>query len=94
MDGATRGGTAEPTSQKYKARTGIGKEGKLKKSQRGGKVWRVNEGGELEQRGATYDRAKGGIEHVREDGKSQLPRTTSGRWRWIGRTELDGRWMF
>ena len=27
---------------------------------------------------------------MREDEKSQLPRTTSGRWRWMGRTELDG----
>ena len=66
----------------------------MKKSQRGGKFSRVNEGGEIEQRGAAYDRAKGGIEHVREDGRSQLPRTTSGRWRWMGHTELDGRWMF
>ena len=47
------------------ARTEIGKEGKLKESQRGGIFWRVNEGGEAEQRGAFYDRAKGGIEHVR-----------------------------
>ena len=59
-----------------------------------GKFWRANDGGEVEQRGAAYDRAKGGIEHVREDGRSQLPCTTSGRWRWMGRTELDGRWMF
>ena len=34
------------------------------------------------------------IPYVREDGRSQLPRTTSGRWRWMGHTELDGRWMF
>ena len=80
--------------KKYKARTGIGKEGKLKKSQRGGKISRVNEGGEVEQRGAAYDRVKRGIEHAREDGRWQLPRTTSGRWRWMGHTELDGRWMF
>ena len=73
---------------------GIGKDGKLEKSQRGGKFWRANAGGKVEQRGAACDRAKGGIEHVREDGRSQLPRTTSGRWRWRGRTELDGRWMF
>ena len=51
----------------------------MKKSQRGEKVSRVNEGGEVEQRGAAYDRAKGRIEHVREDGRSQLPCTTSGR---------------
>ena len=37
------------------------------------------------------DRAKEGIKHVRVDGRSQLPRTTSGRWRWMGRTECNGR---
>ena len=58
------------------------------------KFWRANEGGEVEQRGAASNRAKGGIEHVREDGRSQLPRTTFGRWRWMGHTELDGRWTF
>ena len=73
---------------------GIGKEGKLKQSQRGGEFWRVNGGSEVELRGAAYDKSKGEIEPVREDGRSQLPRATSGRWRWIGRTELDGRWMF
>ena len=62
----------------------------MKKSHRGGKFSRVNEGGEVEQTGAAYDSAKGGIGHVREDGRSQLPRTTSGRWRWMGHTELDG----
>ena len=66
----------------------------MKKSQRGGKISRVNEGGEVEQRGAAYGRAKGGIEHVREDGRSQLPRSTSGRLRWMGHTELDGRRIF
>ena len=67
---------------------------KLKKSQLGEKISRANEGGEVEQRGTAYNRAEGGIGHVREDGRSQLPRTTSGRWRWMGHTELDGRWMF
>ena len=62
----------------------------MKKSHRGGKFSPVNEGGEVEQTGAAYDSAKGGIGHVREDGRSQLPRTTSGRWRWMGHTELDG----
>ena len=41
--------------KKYKSKTGIGKEGKLKKSQRGGNFWRLTEGGEVEQRGAAYD---------------------------------------
>ena len=72
----------------------MGKEGKLKKSQRGEKCWRVKEGGEVEQRGSAYDREKGGIEHAREDGRPQLPRTTSGRLRWMGPTELDLPWMF
>ena len=67
---------------------------KLKKSQLGEKFSRANEGGEVEQRGAAYNRAEGGIGHVREDRRSQLPRTTSGRWRWMGHTELDGRWLF
>ena len=46
------------------------------------------------ERRRLYDRAKVGIEHVREDGRPQLPRTTSGRWRWMVRAELDGRWIF
>ena len=53
--------------------------------------WRANGGGEAEQSGAFYDSAKGGIEHVHVGGKSQLPHTTYGRWRWMGNTELDGR---
>ena len=48
-------------------------------------------GGEVEQSGAFHHSAKGGIEHVRVDGKSQLPRTTYGRWRWMENAELDGR---
>ena len=66
----------------------------MKKSQLGEEFSRVNEGGEVEQRGAAYNREKGGIEHAREDGRSELIRTTSGQWRWMGHTELDGRWMF
>ena len=38
-------------------------------------------GGEAEQSVASCDRAKGEIEYVRVDERSQLPRTTSGRWR-------------
>ena len=64
---------------KIQGKNGDRERGKTKKSQRGGKIWRVNRSGEVEQRGAAYDRAKGAIEHVREDGRSQLPRTTSGR---------------
>ena len=61
-----------------KARTGTGK-GKLnKKSQIGGKSWRANGSGEAEQSGASCNRAKGGIEDVRVDGRSQLPRITHG----------------
>ena len=79
---------------KYNARTGIGKEGKLEKTQERRKIlarkWRRR--GRAERR--RLRQTKGGIEHVREDGRSQLPRTTSGRWRWMGRTELDWRWMF
>ena len=41
--------------------------------------WRVNGGGEAEQSGNSCDRAKEVIKHVRVDGRSQLPRTTSGR---------------
>ena len=61
-----------------------------KKPKRGENYWRANGGGEAEQSGAC-DKAKRGTEHVRVGGRLQLPRTTSGRWRWIGRTELDGR---
>ena len=53
--------------------------------------WRANGGGEAKQRGASCDKARRGIEHVRVDERSQLLRTTYGRWRWMERTELDGR---
>ena len=56
-----------------------------------GDYWRENGGSEAEQSGAACDKVKRAIEHVHVDGRSQLPRTTSGRWRWMGRTELDGR---
>ena len=62
----------------------------IKKSQEGENYWHANGGGEAEQSVASCDKAKRGIEHVRMDGRSQLPRTTFGRWRWMGRTELDG----
>ena len=70
---------------------------KLKKSQKGETFWKIlprkrRRRGRAERR--RLQQAKGGIEHVREDGRSQLPRTTSGRWRWMGHTELDGRWTF
>ena len=61
------------------------------KSQTGGKVWHANEGDKAEQSAACCDKTKRGIEHVRIDEISQLPRITYGRWRWMGRTELDGR---
>ena len=76
---------------KIQGKNGDRERGKSKKSQRGGKYWRVNGGGEAEQSGNSCDRAKEGIKHVRVDGGSQLPRTTSGRWRWMGRTECNGR---
>ena len=79
---------------KIQGKNGERKKGKIEKVTERRNIWRVNEDGEVEQRDAAYDRAKGGIKHVREDGRSQLPRTTSGRWRWMGRTELDGRWVF
>ena len=46
------------------------------KSKLGGNSWRVNRGRDAEQSGASCNKAKGGIEHVRADGRSQLPRTT------------------
>ena len=61
------------------------------KSQIGGNSWCANGGGEVEQSGASCDKAKGGFKHVCADGRLQLPRTTYGRWRWMGRTELDRR---
>ena len=93
MNRVTWGGAVEPTSrdQNQRQERGQGKENEKKKSQIGGKSWRANGGGEAEQSGASYDRGKGGIEHVHMDGRSQLPHTTYGRWRWMGSTELDGR---
>ena len=76
---------------KTQGKNGEGESRIIEKSQRGGNYWRANGGGEAEQSGAFCDKAERGIEHVRVDGRSQLPRTTSGRWRWMGRTELDGR---
>ena len=67
---------------------------KDKKLHVGEKPWRANGGGEVEQSGAACDSAKGGIEHVHRDGKSKLPLTTYGRWRWRESTGLDGRSMF
>ena len=94
MGGATRGGMAEPTlrdQNKIRQERGQGKGENRIESQRGGKFWRANGGGEAEQSSASCDKAKRAIENVRVDGRSQLPRTTSGRWRSMGRTELDGR---
>ena len=68
---------------KLQGKNGDRERGKKKKSQRGGNYWRANGGGEAEQSGASCDKAKRAIEHVRVDGRSQLPRTTSERWRWI-----------
>ena len=80
---------------KVQGKNGDREGGKLKKSPRGGTFWKILARKRRRRgRAGSYDRAKGGIEHVREDGRSQLPRTTSGRWRWMGRTALDGRWMF
>ena len=64
---------------KIQGKNGDKERGRMEKSQRGGKCRRVNEDGEVEQRGTAYDKAKGGIEYVGEDGRSQLPRTMSGR---------------
>ena len=76
------------------AETGTGKEKRENMSQIVENSWRKNGGGEAEQSGAFYDSAKGGLEHVHVEGKSQLPHTTYGRWRWMGNTELDGCYMF
>ena len=81
MGGATRGGTAEPTSrdQSIRQERRQGKENE-RRSHKQEKIPRANGGGEAEQSGAFYDSAKGGIENVHVDGKSQLPHTTYGRW--------------
>ena len=76
---------------KIKGKNGDKEREMREKSQIGGHPWRANGGGEAEQSGASCDREKGGIEHVRVDGRSQLPRTSYELWRWMGRTELDGR---
>ena len=46
---------------------------------KGGIYWCGNGGGEAEQSGTSRNRKKEGIEHVRVDGRSQLPRTMYGR---------------
>ena len=46
------------------------------KSQGGRNSWRANGGGDVEQSGVSCEKAKRGIEYVRVDGRSQLPRTT------------------
>ena len=85
-------GRLNPRSEdKIECKNGNRERGKIEKVMERRTFWRVNGGGEVEQRGAAYDRAKGGIEHVCGDGRSQSPSTTSGRWRWMGCTELDGR---
>ena len=93
MEGATRGGTAEPTSrdQNKRQERGNGKGNERMKSHIGEKSWRANGGCGAKQSGTFCNSAKGGIEHVHVDGKLQLPRTTYGRWRWMGSTELNGR---
>ena len=65
-----------------------------KKSQKVGEFWRGKGGGEAEQSSASCDRNKQGIEHMRVDGRSQLPHTTYGRRRWMGRTASDERSIF
>ena len=75
---------------KIQGKNGDRERGIIEKSQRGENYWRANGGGEAEQSGASCDKAKRGIKHVRVNGRSQLPSTTSGRWRWMRRTELDG----
>ena len=93
MGGSTRGGTAESTSRDQNKRQegGYRKRNERMKSNIGEKSWRANGGGGAKQSGTFCDSAKGGIEHVHVDGELQLPRTTYGRWRWMGSTELDGR---
>ena len=59
--------------KKIQGKNGDREGGKLKKSQKGEtfwKFWRANDGGEVKKRGAAYDRAKGGTEYVRGDGRS------------------------
>ena len=92
MGGATRGGTAEPTSRDQNKRQERGQEREMIEEDTHRRQFLARKrGGEVEQSGAFYHSAKGGIEHVRGEGKSQLPRTTYGRWRWMVNAELDGR---
>ena len=79
---------------KIQGMNGDRERGEVEKSQRRGNYWHAKGGGEAEQSGAFCDIAKRGIEYVRVDGRSQSPRTSYGRWRWIGRTELNGHNMF
>ena len=78
MGRATRGGTAEATLRpqitRQEQEQGKGNKGKGHKGD--ANSWRVNGDGEAEQSGASCDKAKRGIELVRVDWRSQLPRTT------------------
>ena len=91
MGGATRGETAETTSRDQNTRQERGQgKGDNRKSHREEKIiGALTEA--ARQSGTSCDKTKRGIEHVRVDGRSQLQSTTSGRWRWMGRMELDGR---
>ena len=93
MGGATRGGTAEPTSRDQKKVKNGDRERRMREKVTNRRKFLARKR-RRRGRGASCDRAKGGIEHVRMDGRSQLPRTTYGRWRWMGRMELGGRYMF
>ena len=95
MGGATWDGTAEPRREtKFQGKNGDRKRRIMFINTKKGDSWRANGDSEVEQSGASCDRPKRGIELVCVDRRSQLPRTTYERWRWMGRTESDERSMF
>ena len=87
---AGRGGTVEPTSRDQNTRQERGQgKGKNRKSYKEEEIIGAKTEAARQSRAALP--ATKQSEHVHVDGRSQLPRTTSGRWRWMGCTELDGR---
>ena len=91
MGGATQGGTAEPTSRDQNTRQDRGQgNGDKRKSHK----WEEIIGAQTEasrQSGASYDKARRGIEHVRADGRSQFVATHNVRTMAMDETHGVGR---
>ena len=72
-------------------KNGDSERGMVRKSHRAEEILGAQTKAARKSRAAPSATKKRGIELVRVDGGSQLPRTASGRWRWMGRRDSDGR---